>query len=166
MWFIYIYTFACAIYTYSREKGKKRPRWMNNSNRADPDNSARHVDSAVSDVFNKTVITVCTILFNRSSRIASHSSFICSLCFFPLASTCWRTTRLLRHTCTQCLRFSSGLTQTVGKLDTKIGNIFLLELHLCRFHTMGKRKGMFDWIENLLKHSTYYGYRSTLFFHQ
>ena len=109
---------------------------MNNSNRADPDNSARHVDSAVSDVFNKTVITACTILFNRSSRIASHSSFICSLCFFPLASTCWRTTRLLRHTCTQCLRSSYGLTQTVGKLHTKIGNILSIQVHLCWFERL------------------------------
>jgi hypothetical protein len=96
---------------------------MNDSNRTDPDNSARHVDSAAIDVFNRTVIMTCTILFNRSSRLASQSSFICSLFFFPLASTCWRTTRLLQHIHTQSLAFGYIVEQTDGKVDTKIENV-------------------------------------------
>jgi len=91
-----IYIYICAMHTYGRKR--KEPRWMNDLNRTDPDNSARHIYSAVIDVFNRTVIMTCTTVFNRSTRLASQSTIACSLSFFPLASSCWRTTRLLQHT--------------------------------------------------------------------
>lgn len=142
---------------------------MNNSNRADPDNSARHVDSAASDVFNKTVITTCTILFNRSSRIASHSSFICSLCFFPLASTCWRTTRLLRHARIQCLLFAKWTHPDNEKIrhEKKHGNLFDIKIHLCRCRTSNYsvlyQEKQLDRLENLLDESLYHRHKSILF---
>jgi hypothetical protein len=103
---------------------------MNDLNRTDPDNSARHIYSAAIDVFNRTVIMTCTTLFNRSTRLASQSTFACSLSFFPLAASCWRTTRLLQHTHTQRLASDHIVEQTTGKADTKIENVFDLK-HIC-----------------------------------
>jgi hypothetical protein len=59
---------------------------MHDSNRTDPDNSARHIYSAAIDVFNRTVIMTSTILFNRSSRLANQSSMVCSVSLSFLSS--------------------------------------------------------------------------------
>ncbi len=99
---------------------------MNDSNRTDPDNSARHMHSTAIDVFNRTVIMTCAILFNRSTRLASQSPLVCSLFFFPLASFCWRTTRLLQHTHSTTSSLSLYMAeQTNGKADTKIETVFV-----------------------------------------
>jgi hypothetical protein len=101
---------------------------MNDSNRTDPDKSARHMHSTAIDVFNRTVIMTCAILFNRSTRLASQSPLVCSLFFFPLASFCWRTTRLLQHT--HSTMSSLSIYGRIDKrkdrqADTKIETVFV-----------------------------------------
>lgn len=95
--------YICIYIIHANSRKEKRPRWMNDSKSTDPDKSARHIHSAAIDVFNKTVIMTCTLLFNRPNWLASQSPVVCSLSFFPLAPSCWKTTRLLQHIHTQRL---------------------------------------------------------------
>lgn len=73
--------YVCVMHTYGIKR--KWPRWINSSNGTDPDKSARHTHSAI-DVFNRTVIMTCTILFNRSACLPAclaSQSFVHSLFF-------------------------------------------------------------------------------------